>query len=58
MSDKEYEEEILAAAEGGKITCKAAMKLAARLKVPNGKMADLLDKYKVKIKECQLGCFK
>jgi len=58
MSDKEYEKEILEAAEDGKITCKEAMKLAARLGVPTGQIADLLDQYKIKIKECQLGCFK
>lgn len=58
MNEKEYEKEIHNAAEGGKITCKGAMKLATRLGVPRKDMADLLSKYKVKIKECQLGCFK
>lgn len=58
MNNKEYEKEILEAAEEGKISCKEVMKLAARLGVPKGKMAELLDQYQVKIKECQLGCFK
>jgi LAO/AO transport system kinase len=58
MSDNDLEKKILEAAEGGKITCKEAMKLAAKLKVPTKNMADLLNKYNVKIKECQLGCFK
>jgi len=58
MKEEDYEKEIRAVAEEGKITCKGTMKLAARLGVPTRDMADLLDKYKVKIKECQLGCFK
>ena len=58
MKEEEYEQEIRAIAEGGRITCKEAMKLAARLGVPTREMADLLDKYQVKIMECQLGCFK
>ena len=58
MNDKELEKKIREAADGGKIACKEAMKLAVKLGVPTQNMADLLDQYKVKIKECQLGCFK
>jgi len=58
MNDKEVEKKIREAAVGGKIACKEAMKLAVKLGVPIQNMADLLDQYKVKIKECQLGCFK
>jgi LAO/AO transport system kinase len=58
MSDKELEKKIREAAVGGKIACKEAMKLAVKLGVPTKNMADLLNQYKVKIKECQLGCFK
>ena len=58
MSDKELEKKIREAAVGGKITCKEAMKLSVKLGVPTKTMANLLNQYKVKIKECQLGCFK
>lgn len=58
MQEEKYEKEIRAAAEGGEITCKGAMKLATKLGVPRKNMAELLSKYKVKIKECQLGCFR
>jgi hypothetical protein len=57
MDKKDYEKEIRTAAEGGKITCREAMKLSARLGVPMNQMAGLLNQYHVKIKACQLGCF-
>ena len=57
MSNNEYEKEIRKAAEGEKIACKEAMKLAGRLGITFEKMGQLLNEYKIKIRSCQLGCF-
>lgn len=42
---------------GGKIACRDAFGIAARLGLDLGKFGDLLNGINVKISNCQLGCF-
>lgn len=55
------EDEIVAklreAAKEGKITCAMAQKIAIENKVPMKRVGDLLNQMKIKITQCQLGCF-
>jgi hypothetical protein len=55
------EDEIVAklkeAAREGKITCALAQKIATENKVPMKKVGELLNQMKIKITQCQLGCF-
>ncbi len=55
------EEEIInklkEAAREGKITCAQAQKIAIDNKIPMKQVGDLLNKLKIKIIQCQLGCF-
>ncbi len=55
------EEEIInklkEAAREGKITCALAQKIAIDNKMPMKQVGDLLNKLKIKIIQCQLGCF-
>lgn len=48
---------IKAAAPQGKIPCAAAFKLAEELGVTRAEMGELLNELKIKIIQCQLGCF-
>lgn len=41
----------------GKISCAQATKLADEYNFPRQEMGQLLDELKIKIKNCQLGCF-
>lgn len=45
------------AAKDGKITCALAQKIAIDNKVPMKQVGELLNKLKIKIIQCQLGCF-
>lgn len=60
-SPREVPEEVLKAvqhtAPEKRITCRAAHKLAAELKVPVRLVGEACDALGIKIKECQLGCF-
>jgi len=55
------EDEIVAklreAAKEGKITCAMAQKIAIENKVPMKRVGELLNQMKIKIAQCQLGCF-
>jgi hypothetical protein len=55
------EDEIVAklreAAKEGKITCAMAQKMAIENKVPMKRVGELLNQMKIKIAQCQLGCF-
>ncbi len=57
MSREELKARIQAAAPEGKISCAAAMLLAEELVISRQDMGRLLNELKVKIKQCQLGCF-
>ena len=57
MTKEELQDKILAAAPAGKIACAAAFRLADNLGISQHKMGDLLNELKIKIIQCQLGCF-
>ncbi len=44
-------------AKEGKISCAMAMKIADDFHVPIKRVGELLNQIKVKIAQCQLGCF-
>ncbi len=55
------EEEIAAllkeASKDGKIPCAVAQKIAVENKIPMKQVGEMLNKMKIKIHACQLGCF-
>ena len=57
MSPEELKDRIRAAAPEGKITCAAALRLAEELLISRQEMGNLLNELKIKITQCQLGCF-
>ncbi len=57
MSQEELKAKIKAAAPAGRIPCAAAFKLAEELGLSRKEMGELLNELKIKISQCQLGCF-
>ncbi|MFA5183710.1 MAG: hypothetical protein WC405_20565 [Syntrophales bacterium] len=57
MSQEELKAKIKAAAPQGRIPCAAAFKLAEELGLSRKEMGELLNELKIKIAQCQLGCF-
>lgn len=57
MTEADLKEKIRAAAPAGKIPCAAAFKLADELGISRARMGELLNELKIKITQCQLGCF-
>jgi hypothetical protein len=57
MSREELKDIIRAEAPEGKITCAAALRLAKELLISRQEMGNLLNELKIKITQCQLGCF-
>ena len=57
MSQEELKAKIKAAAPEGKIPCAAAMSLAKELGISRKEMGELLNELRIKIIQCQLGCF-
>jgi len=57
MKEEEIGIKIREAAKEGKITCSLAMKIAAENQISNKEMGELLNRLKIKIAHCQLGCF-
>ncbi len=57
MKEEELVKKINDAAKEGKISCGMAQKIALENKVSMKEVGDLLDKLKIKITQCQLGCF-
>ena len=57
MSRDEIKERIRAAAPEGKIACPAAFRLATELGLSRKDLGELLNELKIKITQCQLGCF-
>jgi len=57
MSRDEIKERIRAAAPEGKIACPAAFRLAQELGLSRKELGELLNELKIKITQCQLGCF-
>ena len=57
MDRKKIEEAILAKAKDGKIPCAVCFKIADDLGVPKKEITKVLNEMKIKISQCQLGCF-
>ena len=57
MKEEEIIGKIKEVAKEGKIPCAVAMKIAAEHKISNKQMGNLLNRLKIKIAQCQLGCF-
>ena len=45
-------------AKEGKITCEEALQIAEKLSLKPIEVGRKIDELKIKIKQCQLGCFK
>jgi len=58
MDRKKLEETILAKAKDGKLPCEICFKIADDFGIPKKELTKVLNKMKIKISECQLGCFK
>jgi hypothetical protein len=57
MTQEELRAKIRAAAPEGKMPCGAAFRLAEELGISRREVGNLLDELKIKITQCQLGCF-
>jgi hypothetical protein len=57
MSQEDVKARIKAAAPNDKITCAAAFRLAEELGLSRKDLGELLNELKIKIVQCQLGCF-
>ncbi|MEW6388278.1 MAG: hypothetical protein AB1491_12250 [Thermodesulfobacteriota bacterium] len=57
MSQEEMKAKIKAVAQDGRIHCDAAFQLAEELGITRREMGDLLNELRIKITQCQLGCF-
>lgn len=55
---KKLEEVILEKAKNGKIPCAMCFKIADEFGIPKKELSRVLNEMKIKISECQLGCFK
>jgi biotin operon repressor len=57
MTPEELRAKIRAAAPEGKMPCAAAFRLAEELGISRRDLGNHLDELKIKITQCQLGCF-
>jgi hypothetical protein len=57
MSQENIQARIKAAAPEGKIACAAAFRLAEDLGLSRKDLGELLNELKIKVIQCQLGCF-
>jgi hypothetical protein len=57
MTVDEIKERIKAAAPEGRIACAAAFRLADELGLSRKEMGELLNELRIKITNCQMGCF-
>jgi len=57
MTREELHNRIRAAAPEGRIPCPAAFRLAEELQISRQELGNLLNDLKIKIIQCQLGCF-
>jgi hypothetical protein len=58
MDRKILEEAILANAKDGKLPCAVCFKISDDLGIPKKEITRVLNEMKMKISQCQLGCFK
>ena len=57
LKEEEIAAKLKEAAKDGKISCAMAQKIAIENKIPMNQVGNLLNKMKIKIAQCQLGCF-
>jgi hypothetical protein len=57
MDRKKLEEAILEKAKGGKRPCAVCFKMADDFGIPKKELTKILNEMKIKISQCQLGCF-
>jgi hypothetical protein len=58
MDRKKIEEAILKKSKEGKLPCAMCFKIAEDFGISKNKMGKVLNEMKIKISQCQLGCFK
>jgi hypothetical protein len=58
MDRKKLEETILKKAKAGKLPCAQCFKIAEGFGISKREMGKILNEIKIKISQCQLGCFK
>ncbi|MFB3890568.1 MAG: hypothetical protein ACE15C_00950 [Phycisphaerae bacterium] len=58
MTDEQLRRAIRGLSVNGKVPCKALLDLAARASVSPGRIGRLCDEMGIRIRGCQLGCFK
>jgi hypothetical protein len=57
LKEDEIAAKLKGAAREGKITCAMAQKIAIENKIPMKQVGEMLNQMKIKIIQCQLGCF-
>jgi LAO/AO transport system kinase len=58
MSDeKELQDRITGTAVDGRIQCAQALAIAKDMRIPPGRVGEMLNQMDVRIIKCQLGCF-
>jgi hypothetical protein len=57
MDRKKLEEVIKEKAKGGKLPCPMSFKIAEDFGISKKEMGKILNEMKIKISQCQLGCF-
>jgi len=57
MDRKKLEETILKKSKAGKLPCAICFKIAEDFKISKREMGKVLNEMKVRISQCQLGCF-
>ncbi|MDP3183630.1 MAG: hypothetical protein Q8M54_12565 [Desulfobaccales bacterium] len=57
MTQEDLKAKIKAAAPEGKISCPQAFRVAEELGITRKALGELLNELKIKIIQCQLGCF-
>ena len=57
MNRKKLEEVIKEKAKDGKLPCAVCFKIAEDFEIPKKELTKILNEMKVKISQCQLGCF-
>ncbi|MGA1826158.1 MAG: hypothetical protein ACMUIP_16000 [bacterium] len=55
--EQQFIESLRKEAKENRISCSAAMRIADEYQFPRDKMAKFLTEIKIKLKNCQLGCF-
>jgi len=57
MDRKRLEEAILKKSKAGKLPCAVCFTIAEEFGISNKEMGKILNEMKIKISQCQLGCF-